>query len=315
MSGVNVEDRFAGCLLGLAIADGLGSPVEGMAADMIYQFFGGPKQLCVVPPDRLLHYTDDTQMMIGVAQSLIDQGRIVESDLVARFVANLDPARGYGAGALRILQAMADGRDWRSLAACMFPGGSYGNGAAMRVAPVGLLFHDDLNRAWDEARLSSLPTHVHPLAIEGAQLLAVAVGWLLRQANPCERHFDRASFYRELQSRARTDEFQWLLRTAEQLHPQDSVSVLGNGIEAHRSVVTAIACFTDNTEDFRDAVGMAISLGGDTDTIAAMTGALFGAYQGLSRIPRELADRLENGKQGRDAILALAFDLSRRAAC
>src|SRR5260221_4101343 len=75
---------------------------------------------------------------------------------------------------------MEDGKDYRAVAEKHFPGGSYGNGAAMRVAPVGLLFRDDRPRLWEQARLSALPTHVHPLGIEGAQILALAVALATR---------------------------------------------------------------------------------------------------------------------------------------
>ena len=76
---------------------------------------------------------------------------------------------------------MQEGGDHRAVAENMFPGGSFGNGAAMRVAPVGLFFHADLDRLWEQARLSALPTRVHPLGIEGAQVLAMAVALGLTQ--------------------------------------------------------------------------------------------------------------------------------------
>lgn len=308
MSNPSLADRYLGCFLGLAIGDALGSPMEGMSADMLYQFFGGTQELFDIPVDRQLHYTDDTEMMIGVAQALLEHGRIVEDHLVERFVANLNPSRGYGPGAIRILQAMSEGKDWRWLTATIFPGGSFGNGAAMRVAPVGLLFHEDLDRVWDEARLSALPTHIHPIGIEGAQLLAIAVAWLVRNAT-----FERGPFYDELLRRATTDEFRWLLSTAVELTVDDTVSILGNGIEAQRSVVTSIACFVASPASYTDAVGRAISVGGDTDTIAAMTGALCGTHLGVTGLPRQLVDQLENGTQGRDAIVALANQLHVRS--
>jgi len=304
----SIQDRYCGCLLGLALGDAVGSPLEGMSADMIFQFFGDTQDLMSVPADRLLHYTDDTQMMVGVAQTLLEYGRIVEDPLCQRFAANLQPHRGYGGGTLAILQAVANGRRWRHLTESLFPGGSFGNGAAMRVAPVGLFFRDDLNRVWDEARLSALPTHVHPLGIEGAQLLATAVA--LAASSDM---FDSASFYGELIQRATTDEFRWLLSTAAALTPDDSVSILGSGIEAHRSVVTSIACFALSPRSYVDAVGRAVGLGGDTDTIGAMTGALSGAHLGILGLPSSLVEKLENGEMGRDAILALSLDLCRRA--
>jgi poly(ADP-ribose) glycohydrolase ARH3 len=173
-------DCFAGCLLGQAVGDGLGAPYEGLLPDMIYHDFGPSSELVKNPENETLYYTDDTQMMIGVAETLVERGHIEEETLCRAFAANYQPRPGYGKGARRVLEAMLEGGDWRELARSQFPGGSLGNGAAMRVAPVGLLFCDDLDRVWDQARLSALPTHVHPLGIEGAQLLALAVALAVR---------------------------------------------------------------------------------------------------------------------------------------
>jgi poly(ADP-ribose) glycohydrolase ARH3 len=244
-------------------------------------------------------------MMIGIAETLIDHGQIVEEALCRAFTANYDPARCYGPGARIVLEAMAAGGDWRGLAGSIFPGGSLGNGAAMRVAPVGLLFSADLDRVMRQAELSALPTHLHPLGIEGAQLMALAVAVAARQPV-----FDRASFYGELLRRCRDEEYQWQLGVASQFRRQHSVgSVLGNGLEAHRSVVSAIACFTTSPESYEGAVSRAIGLGNDTDTLAAMAGALSGASLGVGAIPSPLLERLEEQGKGRDYLQHLASQL------
>src|SRR5437763_3742568 len=171
---VTLQDRFKGCLLGLAVGDALGGRFEAQTADAIRARCPTVESLLAYPRDELW-YTDDTQMAIGVAETLVAHGRITEEGLCAAFVANYLPSRGYGWGARAVLEAMEDGKDYKAVAAKHFPGGSYGNGAAMRVAPVGLLFRDDRAALWEQARLSALPTHVHPLGIEGAKLLALAV--------------------------------------------------------------------------------------------------------------------------------------------
>jgi poly(ADP-ribose) glycohydrolase ARH3 len=294
-------ERFAGCLLGLTVGDAAGAPFEGLSMDNLYWGYGTGRDLLVIPEGESLYYTDDTQMMIGVAETLVEQGRIVESALCRAFVSNYHPDRGYGQGARRVLEAMACDEDWRELARSQFPGGSLGNGAAMRVAPVGLLFCHDLDRVWEEARLSALPTHVHPVGIEGAQVFAVATALAVR-----EPRLDRRAFYRELCRRARTEEFRWHLSTAARLRRGDTVAVLGNGLEAHRSVVTAIACFMASPNNYEDVITRAIGLGNDTDTLAAMAGALSGAYLGLSAIPSRLLDALEDQGKGRPWIEGLA---------
>jgi poly(ADP-ribose) glycohydrolase ARH3 len=153
-SSARLQDRFAGCLLGLAIGDAVGAPYEGLTGTDIFYRFGAPDRLVTNPDADPLFYTDDTEMMIGVAETLIECGCVVEERLCRAFADNYHLERGYGQGAERIIGRMIHGKDWRRLAETIFPGGSFGNGAAMRVAPIGLLFGDDLDAVWEQARLS-----------------------------------------------------------------------------------------------------------------------------------------------------------------
>jgi poly(ADP-ribose) glycohydrolase ARH3 len=243
-------------------------------------------------------------MAIGIAETLVEHGAIDEANLCRAFVANYVPSRGYGWGARRVLEAMAEGRDYRQVAETHFPGGSYGNGAAMRVAPVGLFFHDDLDCVWEQARLSALPTHLHPLGIEGAQLLAVAVALCVRSTE-----LDKEGVCRELLARCQTAEWRAKLEQVAALTSPGELPRLGNKITALESAGTAIGCFLSSPDDYGTAIGRAILLGGDTDTIAAMTGALAGAYLGRAPIPAQLIDRLEESAKGRSYLEELASDL------
>lgn len=305
MNAPPLPDRFAGCILGLAVGDACGAPFEGMPATAIHYDFGGAEKHVREPLVDVLCYTDDTQMTIGVLETLIARGTIDDATLVERFVAHYDPARGYGPGARRLLEAARRGEDWQPLAASVFPGGSLGNGAAMRAAPVGLLFHDDLDRVADEATRSALPTHQHVVGIDGARIQAIAVALALRSAGD---PFDRDAFFATLIAYAATDEFRDKLEAAAALSPRDGIAHLGHTLEAHRSVVTAIACFAFDPDDYPTMIARAIGLGDDTDTLAAMAGACGGARLGLSAIPANLLDRLED----RDALLALAGQLHER---
>jgi poly(ADP-ribose) glycohydrolase ARH3 len=307
MHSTVLVDRFVGCLLGQALGDAVGAPYEGMPADHVFWMLGPASDLVRNPDGDLLRYTDDTQMMIGVAETLVEHGSIIEDALGQRFVAHYDPQRGYGPGARRILEAMAAGGDGRHLAATIFPGGSLGNGAAMRVAPIGLVFHQDLDRVVEQARLSALPTHVHPLGIEGAQLFALATALVVR-----EEGFDRRRFYRTLLDHCCSEEFRWALTSAAKLRRRHSLALLGSSLEAHRSVVTAIACFTTGASSFEEVVARAVSLGDDTDTLAAMAGALVGAHLGKNALPARLLEQLENGTEGREYIEDLARRLHGR---
>ncbi|MAT72697.1 MAG: hypothetical protein CMJ58_24725 [Planctomycetaceae bacterium] len=300
----SLEDRFVGCLLGLAVGDALGAFFEGQSTDYMTRHYRSAADLINNPPPGELWYTDDTQMAIGVARTLSVCGAIEEKYLCRQFASNYDPNRGYGGGARAVIEAMRHGHDHKYLAADYFPGGSFGNGAAMRVAPVGLLFRDDHDGVWEQARLSALPTHVHPLGIEGAQIVALAVA----MASSVDQ-LDRGVFFENLASRCASLEYSGPLGRARRLEHVRDLGLFGNGIEATASAVTAIAAFGLTPDSYEETIGNAILLGGDTDTIAAMAGAISGAYLGVRAIPSHLLGKLEDRHQGRTYIEQLAKNL------
>ncbi len=303
-SNPSLEDRFAGCLLGLAVGDALGAHFEGQTSDYIARKYRCASELIDNPPSGELWYTDDTQMAIGVAETLVTCGRVDDDEICKRFSTNYLPQRGYGRGARIVLDAMVDGHDHKYLAANFFPGGSFGNGAAMRVAPVGLMFRHDHEQLWHQAKLSALPTHVHPLGIEGAQVLALAVG--LASA---VHELAREQFFDRVAQRCTSWEFSGPLARAARLTEVQDLGLFGNGIEATASVVTAVASFALTPESYSQTIGNVILLGGDTDTIAAMAGALSGAYLGKAAIPHHLIEKLEDRHQGKTYLEELAKQL------
>lgn len=295
-----LRDRFEGCLLGLAIGDALGGKFEAQSAEAIRARFPSVAQLIAYPQEEIW-YTDDTQMAIGLAEALVERGEVVEETLCRAFVANYTPSRGYGRGARVVLDAMEEGRDYQKIAESYFPGGSYGNGAAMRVAPVGLLFRDDHKRLWEQARLSALPTHTHSLGIEGAQLLALAVA-----LSSATDRFNRDIFFMQLLGACTSEEYRAKITAGAQVQSPDDLAAVGNQIEALHSTPTAIASFALTPDSFESTIGNVILLGGDTDTLAAMAGALSGAYLGATRLPAHLIGLLESSPKGRDYIRQLA---------
>ena len=111
-------------------------------------------------------------MMIGVAESLVRVGGFDGEDMTKTFIQNyeLEPFRGYGPGPPRIFRLIREGVPWDEAALSLYPGGSYGNGSAMRVAPVGVLYYYNPDILRDVAGQSSHITHAHPLGKEGAAL-------------------------------------------------------------------------------------------------------------------------------------------------
>lgn len=306
MPVISLLSRFRGCLLGLAVGDALGGRFEARSASSIRERFASVDALINYPEDEIW-YTDDTQMAIGIAQTLVEHGEIIESAVCKSWVRNYVRSRGYGRGARAVIEAMEEGKDHQAVAATYFVGGSYGNGAAMRVAPIGLLFRDDPARLWEQARIASLPTHLHSFGIEGAQLIARAVAW----ASHAER-FDRDDFFSHLQAACTTSEFRAKLDLAEIVNTPAELAQLGNGIEALESAPTAIASFALTPDSYADTIANVIFLGGDTDTMAAMAGAISGSFLGIDAIPPNLLQRLETSPQGRDFLLRLADQLYER---
>jgi len=296
-----LRERFRGCLLGLAVGDALGAPFEGRRDVKDHQVWR------LVQERPLLRYTDDTHMAIGVAESLIACGRFDGQHMAEAFVRNFEeePWRGYGPGPPRVFQKIKAGIPWDSAAETIYPGGSFGNGAAMRVAPLGLFFCRDFKLLKEAAALQSKITHSHPLGMEGAalQAFAVALAALHGPSYPPRELLARLQTFTEEEIYLRK------LKELEDLLGEPNASVvalrLGNGIEAFNSVPTAICCFLRHPNSFQKTVVEAVCLGGDTDTIAAMAGAISGASLGLEKIPQQWLQKLEN----KDYLDKLAISL------
>jgi poly(ADP-ribose) glycohydrolase ARH3 len=282
-----LKSKFVGCLVGSAVGDALGRSLEGLWISelKIEEDFSG-------------RWTDDTHMMIGVAESLIENEGFDGSHMAQTFVKNyeLEPWRGYAYGPPRVFRWIRSGVAWNEAAKRLFGGaGSYGNGAAMRVAPVGILYHDDPERLRSVAYGQSQITHAHELGKEGAALQAYAVA-LAVSADPSSE-LETSAFLGELKDFTRSEVYRRKLEATEGLLDEEDrlrvVRKLGNGIEAQNSVPTAIYSFLRSPKSFEESLLYAISLGGDTDTIGAMTGAISGAYHGVEVIPERWKARLE----------------------
>src|SRR6516165_4175170 len=136
-------------------------------------------------------YTDDTTMAVAIFEVLDEFGRVDQDVLARRFAARYRaaPWRGYGAGAHRLLAQILGGSDWRVAAAAVFRGGSFGNGSAMRIAPLAAYFAEDgYEKVAGQAALASAVTHAHPEGIAGGVAVAVAgtYAWLNRDRRGAE---------------------------------------------------------------------------------------------------------------------------------
>jgi poly(ADP-ribose) glycohydrolase ARH3 len=249
-------------------------------------------------------YTDDTQMSICVAEWLLHDRPVdgAENDpeagrrLLERFAAAFEPWRRYGPATLAVLERFpAAGDAWRDLARAQFPEGSWGNGSAMRAAPVGLRFHGAPDALVLASRTASVTTHAHPLAVCGATLQATAVAAALRVKDPRDAPLRILDELKDALAQLRTlgrahsvysMALSFVGRYLEQgASPAQAARTLGTGIAVHEAVPTALYCFLANADSFEGAVSEAVRLGGDTDTIASMAGAISGALLGERAIP------------------------------
>lgn len=292
------RDRCRGTLVGAVVGDALGAPFEGHTGPLTVRQVDRIGAASVGATPSVLHYTDDTAMTIAVADSLLFCGGLDEDHLVQTFavVYERDPNRGYGAGTASLLRRVGAGAHWRTAAGEQFGGqGSHGNGAAMRVAPIGLLAVGDPAAAADLARRSARVTHAHPLAVEGAAVQAAAVAMVA--ARPSTEPVPGPQLVARLHQLARDHELRAALEPVVELArhgtPDQIARTLGTGVAALEAVPTALCAFLRHPDSFPEAVRFAIGLGGDTDTIASMTGALAGAHLGHTAIPQEWDQRVE----------------------
>ncbi len=208
-------------------------------------------------------FTDDTVLTIALADSILSGEDYC--DMLKEYFA-LYPHAGYGEAFYR----------WAQSESCE-PYNSWGNGSAMRVSPVGWGY-DTLDQVLEEARRSAAVTHNHPEGIKGAQAIAASVFKARTGSSKDEiREFVEQAFDYSLGD------------TLEHIRPyyQFDVSCAG-------SVPQAITAFLESNS-FEDAVRKGVSLGGDSDTIGCMAGAVAHAYYGNlpAEIKREVYDRLD----------------------
>lgn len=272
-------------LAGLSVGDAFGQ-----------QFFY-PGILETATPDRIppapWHYTDDTEMAIAIVHVLEQFGGIDQDALAKTFADRFaaQPRRGYGAGARELLQSIHDGADWREESRAMFGGsGSFGNGAAMRVAPLGAWFADDVDATIRQATLSAQVTHTHAEGIAGAVAVALAAGWAHRRAANGKQesagemlpwvisHLEDSVVKQRLEWAATYDLETWPFTVAGQVG-------CGEQISAQDTVPFCLWMAAASLDSFTDALWTTARIGGDIDTNCAIIGGIVALSTGHVGIP------------------------------
>ncbi|WP_372365007.1 ADP-ribosylglycohydrolase family protein [Candidatus Uabimicrobium sp. HlEnr_7] len=301
------RQRFRGCIVGSALGDAIGNMAFAYPLGIPkHQYLTDLEQRISLLED--LTYTDDTAMVIGLCESILANGGIDEQHLGDTLATNFykEPWRGYAAGPPIIFQRVNNqGLSYRKAAQSLFGGqGSYGNGAAMRIAPLALLYghRQDLYSLVENC---AAVTNAHAVGIDGAAIIAKAIAIAAYRREELTIN----NFIRPLQVFSRTPEMIEKLILLEDIycHCNDtSVAArrLGTGTLASESVPFALYTFLCNQHSYKDCILQAGFHGGDSDTIAAMVGAISGVYLGENSLPLPWS-HLEN----KNYLLQLSNDL------
>ena len=269
-------------LLGLAVGDAFGETMFGEPQDSATR---AAKRL--ISTRRPWRWTDDTAMALSIVEVLGRHETIDADALAAAFARRwaAEPNRGYGRGAFNLLTQVSFGAPWRREAQRLFGGqGSFGNGAAMRAAPIGGYFADDLDRVRAEALRSAEPTHAHPEGAAGA--VAVAIAAALAASG-----VDRRKLIDEVIRFTPPGQTLTRLRRATELGlDADPASVgveLGTGLDvaAHDTVPFCLWVAARHLDSYEEAIWSATSQHGDRDTIGAIVGGIVVLATSEDQIP------------------------------
>lgn len=244
--------------------------------------------------------TDDTVMAIGIYKMLEQYGKIDQPKLANEFARNylLDDYRGYGGTAHSILRAIGDGEDWKTVSSSAFDGmGSMGNGAAMRVAPLGAFFHDDVELLIQQARLSAEVTHYNEEAIAGAIAVALAASIVVKQPDISAADFF-AFIIRHTPDSDTRSKIQKAATLPANYDIRTIVSILGSGVKmlSQDTVPFALWCTAHHLHDFEAAIWTTVNGLGDRDTTCAIVGSIVALSAGTEHIPQEWITRTEDYK-------------------
>lgn len=278
-----ITDRARGVIVGLACGDALGAPVEFLSREALAdrfpaglrEFIGGG-WLDVAPGEL----TDDSRMMIDLAETLIQPGPVDIPALGERFVAwmNEDP-KDIGHTTRIALEALRDGVDWTNAGHIALErrgaGGAASNGSVMRCAPVAVRFHSAPGQLRIHSIDTSRITHAEPRCLWSCVALNQAIAHALRGA-------DLSGVVAAARAGIEQADVVAAIESARHLRSEE---LNGSGYVLNALQIALWAVLTKPT--FEEAVVSAVMIGDDTDTNAAVTAALAGAVHGYAQIPEQ----------------------------
>lgn len=291
----SVLEKFEGCILGLAIGDALGMPVEGLSREKVKQIYGEIRDFLPSPYGDLKagEWTDDTEQTLLLAESIIETTYFSPENFAEKLKNWFYTGRRIGPTSRTAIMRLLRGAKW-------YEAGIESDtcGSAIRVAPIGLVYHFNFNLVERYAEISSRITHSSNTAIASAIAVAVAVACKMLD-------FSDEEMLEEVTNRI--ENYDALLadkiRYAYEIRNKEldyAVEKLGNTISALDVIPMAFYCvFSEN--DFEGSILKSANSGGDADSIASICGAIKG-IEGIS-------ERFLNKLKDVDLLKDFAFRL------
>ncbi len=281
-------DGFEAAILGLAIGDALGMPVEGLTREQIKSFYGEVRDFLPSPFGDLAagEWTDDTEQMLVLAESILETVYFDPENFAKKLVEwfTRTQSRRIGPTSRRAIANLLNGAHWSKAGV-----NSDSCGAAMRVAPIGLVYHFSLNLVERYAEMSAIVTHSNRTAVGGAVGVAIAVACNMLDFGDDEmlkEVVERVAAFDSLLA----DKIEYAMEIASE-DIDFAIEKFGASISTLDVVPMAFYCFF-SSRSFEEAIVKAVNSGGDADSIAAICGAIFGAKG--AEIPKRWVKNLKD---------------------
>lgn len=317
-------NRFVGCLVGLACGDALGGPAEEIpgfpskAIKPVTEMIGGGNFGL-----RIGQVTDDSEMALCIVRSLLENQGFDPADIADKFREwFFDSPIGAGGTVRAAMERLRDGCSWQEAGRSELGLKSLGNGSVMRCAPIAMFdcYAKQMNKNFnimdtkllEHTRIQGEITHPREECVHAANFINVIISYLLKAKNPgkkilsnAEQLLVSAGLYTMNSPRGA---YAYALRYIplvmqekyKDIHKLEKVNPFGT---VHHTVIASVNCLL-TTSTFEEAIIKAVNLGGDADTIAAITGAMAGAWYGIEEIPTRWSAKLVD-RHGRPVLAEL----------
>lgn len=299
-------NKILGSLLAAAVADAMGAATETRSTNQIIDKFGGLVSDFITPPDDVFargfekgSVTDDFSLAYCTAKAIIEANGVIDEKTAQNALINWSKTRYYalaGPTTVAAVDRMLGKQVDNNKSFLSYDSSKGSDGGAMKIGPVGLISHGDVDKAIKDAITICLPTHFNSTALAGACAVAAAVSEALndnasidsivkaglkgaKQGNDYavrnNKELANPSVYRrielavEIANKCNGDMNKAM---------EDLEAIIGSGLSASEAVPCAFGLFVAANGDAQKAIVAAVNIGSDTDTVATIVGAIAGAY-------------------------------------